>query len=906
MTRAYSDHQNAGRVPSQQRRVIARVIRFVPTNFVFFLYLAASIALLLMTTKSYGGPHEECNQLCATCSRGAYPFGAAVGAVGGNSVSVCRCSNPDANPDGGIPFACWEKTPFFNASTPTNQKCKSFAMTDCDAIPKTPEELSASVSRQALKNENEQASRELEAQRQRDEFNQQANLKKQTAARAERDLKALDEGYQKQRKTDSEKLESYKETYGRLMRKEGEWKDSNCENSQSPSDCYARVEKHIAALEDKIENEKKVYEDKKTKLQGEHRGAVASATSLEKEGERRASRVLDGKPLDVADAQADGSVNTAIESSAPGGVKRTAADHRASAQRLMETADTLEQDGKTEEAQGLRAHAAAHYQAAAQGGGQPAPEGYREYPAGVAAPGERAPQGAGAQGLGEQAYDPNHVPVERFRADAPKGADKNSSEKKGPPTFIADGGRCSASIAAMMAAEAKKAGFEGSHRDLARWFNDSQNPEAQRIKNDHANYNCESDEDFLEGYKISSQLIGITSAATAGAAAQTAQLKVLDVSSSSDPNQQGNVHKTALEAMGTAHRAASITSGVAALAHGWTAYHTARIGGRQERASERTQDALMTEDVAQDNRVGSEENYSAAGAGFAMAQRRDLSSTTANERGHTAATAAMAEHKRLGSQGDSQMWQNIIQATVAGASFVGNWMQADAYNKAAGEFTNPQPSTQPLGAPPQDTGFGGLGTTPPQFSPSEITANPEVVPLGDSPNENLGGGPPLIPPPLAGNPTGGGLKEPGPGLSNGFIAPGQTQGNAAGGGAGLAGGGAAGGADKERGEGGSESIAGGPSKFEGGGAGGFGIAGGGARHGGDTGSLDFAGLLGALTKGDEKERAPAGGILDYNTGRRNALGGSGRDDGSILGRNSNLFVRISNQTMDHYKRGQLR
>ena len=71
--------------------------------------------------------------------------------------------------------------------------------------------------------------------------------------------------------------------------------------------------------------------------------------------------------------------------------------------------------------------------------------------------------------------------------------------------------------------------------------------------------------------------------------------------------------------------------------------------------------------------------------------------------------------------------------------------------------------------------------------------------------------------------------------------------------------------------------------------------------------MDLGSLLAQFLPKKEGEENPnaAKSILDIN-GRNPASANAQNDDGSILGPNSNLFLRVSSTTQLYYKTGRIR
>ncbi len=272
--------------------------------------------------------------------------------------------------------------------------------------------------------------------------------------------------------------------------------------------------------------------------------------------------------------------------------------------------------------------------------------------------------------------------------------------------------------------------------------------------------------------------------------------------------------------------------------------------------------------------------------------------------------AALGTKKALADKASGLALQHGVQAGVLAAGGALNLAQAsmlrdqrdamgsgDITTSGAPEFHaivagGPNGALVDTSAPPggitQTLGDGAAATA------AEAAQDTTKAPVG------------AIPPPLFGgaaNP--GGLKDASPGVSGGLAGTGSSSGGggSAGGGSGSGGGSdSGGGADKA----GDEAV-GSKTKFEGAasGAGGFASNSSGTRDKNTGMSADgiLAGLLGA--KGDD--RKPASDIVNFgkNGAAAKAQAKSDEEEG-ILGKNTNLFTRVSKTTVSYYKTGKLK
>lgn len=180
-------------------------------------------------------------------------------------------------------------------------------------------------------------------------------------------------------------------------------------------------------------------------------------------------------------------------------------------------------------------------------------------------------------------------------------------------------------------------------------------------------------------------------------------------------------------------------------------------------------------------------------------------------------------------------------------------------------------------------------------SPAPITPGVDLGPPGS------GGGAPTSG--LRDNPAGGA------GTVNG-LANGNQPGGGGGGGLPGVGGGDSGGASEGGGAAGDHLAGGGQAsnQFQSIGGGGAGYANAGSRGSAknETG-MDLNSLLAQfLPKKEEKAEGGPSSIADFGSGRGRGPASAEQDDGSILGPNSNLFLRVSNTALGKYRRGDLR
>ncbi len=299
---------------------------------------------------------------------------------------------------------------------------------------------------------------------------------------------------------------------------------------------------------------------------------------------------------------------------------------------------------------------------------------------------------------------------------------------------------------------------------------------------------------------------------------------------------------------------------------------------------------------------------------------RDFITTTQNLdvaehfQGHTIKTDEMQEkHEALSEEAKGMAIQTgyeALMSAINGANLIkqGNQMLADS-KKVYGLPPAPPQTFIPQGNPnninlqPGQFGFGSNGgpNEAPVTDGGLNQSTPEDTAKAD------------IPPPILGNPTGGGLKDAPPPAGGGLVATsgGSVGGGGSGGGGGGGGSGGGSGNSSENTNPTAPSLQGGVSKFDstGGGGGGFASTGNGnSNRVNSTGSMNFNEMLAKFLpkQGGEEEKDPkAKGILfDGPQGARGLA--SEPMDPSILGPNSNLFKRVSGAMLSHLKRGNLR
>lgn len=413
-------------------------------------------------------------------------------------------------------------------------------------------------------------------------------------------------------------------------------------------------------------------------------------------------------------------------------------------------------------------------------------------------------------------------------------------------------------------------------------------------------YNCDADEDTLHAFEVTSQMLDVSmqvgtgiSSGIAVANTQNAALNGEDVFV-----EGAQQMKNTMIATGTQQSIVGAGQIVMSIAAG-------TMKGKHSDGIE----ALDTAQQQQGSRAvsgGSKDQRGMSAVGASVYLRQDEDNVDAKEVegiGRQQMDAMRGVHSEMKAKANATMTQLVIQGAMNAAG--GAAKLAQGLLMEVPDAADTSSDLPPLTAATPN-GVVEEGVAPPSFDPT-ATGN-EIVADGLEDTTDNGGTGGDIPPPLLGAGPGGGLKEsPVPGGGGGFLgAAGTSSGGGGSGGGGLGGGGPS--ADGG-GESGSESLATGAVKFDpaGGGNAGVGFAGGAgaARRNGDTG-MDLNGLLAQfLPKKEETGRAPAGSILDYGDGKKKTIGPGDQDDGSILGPNSNLFMRVSNTMMTKFKKGSL-
>jgi hypothetical protein len=455
---------------------------------------------------------------------------------------------------------------------------------------------------------------------------------------------------------------------------------------------------------------------------------------------------------------------------------------------------------------------------------------------------------------------------------------------------------------------------------------------------EYDNYKCDDVEDTLAGTQLGSQMTSQLGQAAAQTAGQSAVTNVQQFQGpNATPEQQANVQKQALLSMAQAERNVAYTQmGMAAaqgiftvmnIKAGTDSKHTISAGGSILDAS--NQDA-----AGMNMQIGDQDamkKFARAGGHFAghendenlqqhsentmqalgtLMSKKKLGRDESEDLARGEVSKAMEVAKKNKKAADMQALQSGMQMVVAAAGAASNMMQAQALEDEAnqlgtGEGGPTGPGINPLNAEvPQGRADGG--TPPPTLTPQANVGSGGAAATAE-PDGASGGPPAALPPPLfggGGNP--GGLKDGAPPPSGGTVGAGTTSGG--GGGLGSAGGGGGGGADSAGDKAGGDGVGGPPTKFDSAGAGGGGFAagpGGGGKRSQDTG-MDLSGLLSQFMPKKEEDRKPSS-ILDFSGKGKDGNAGPGNvDDGSILGPNSNLFMRVTTTTQTYYKKGHLR
>lgn len=473
---------------------------------------------------------------------------------------------------------------------------------------------------------------------------------------------------------------------------------------------------------------------------------------------------------------------------------------------------------------------------------------------------------------------------------------------------------CATTVRTIIIAKAREQGHKiGATREE---FISFLSHEGADLKNQiESQYGCSAATDTIktqEGLNMLSQM------AAAGAATGMGMSTASKVSDANIQN-KGNsaaIAKASMKAMETQARnlaymqtgqsALSVWGGTNMLLTASDQEKAARLGRKNIETTTGVYDKESVQTAWGEQKIAGEE-YRAGGLAVSSLSGED------NAKGSQAKAAAKiaAESsnynknaKQANQLGLATMMMGIQQ--LAGAA--GSWYQAEEYKQKAENLEDSNPAVTPppvaTGAPSGNT---DVANTPGGPGDAGISENP-VVSTSDNKQED---GPANIPPPISGgggNP--GGLKDPAPLASNSMIGPATGSGGGSGGG-GLSGGGGGGaGAGDKPAENAAVGATGGPAKFEstGGGAAqaAFGSAGGSNRRVASAGEMDFNKMLEAfMPKQPGADDKPAGRSIAFaleQERRKNA----GVDDGSILGKNANLFIRVSNTTMSFYKRGNIR
>lgn len=371
------------------------------------------------------------------------------------------------------------------------------------------------------------------------------------------------------------------------------------------------------------------------------------------------------------------------------------------------------------------------------------------------------------------------------------------------------------------------------------------------------------------------------------------------------------VNRKAFEEMGSALQTTAYVQIGAGIAQMVLSNHGRRVENRQDEAQDRVT-------MIRENRVGvvDDQGHQLKNKGMAAYLASDEDKFDAqelNKEGNQMTEAAIAAHERTAKAAKEFKVKTFMQSLVNLATGASNWSQGKQYKDTANMFSDPA-AQNPTGelapgesggdvenTPPPPIVGGGGNTDSGELAQTAVTDPEEKRKAGAFP-----GGP------LIGGRTSGGLKDGQKFGGNGGGGSFGPMGTVAGGGNGVGGGvnaasSGSGGGDKPAGA--DNVVGGGAVKFEGGGAASgapaFGSGSGGTGSAGKGGGsdMDINGLLAQLMPKPGEEHG-AGGPNILGPGRGLASGEGG--EGGVLGRNANLFLRISGTTMNYYKKGELR
>lgn len=488
-----------------------------------------------------------------------------------------------------------------------------------------------------------------------------------------------------------------------------------------------------------------------------------------------------------------------------------------------------------------------------------------------------------------------------------------NNEKEAKPIAMTD--QCSATVLGLLAEEASQTNSFGSRQEMLDYVHTNMTDKKNQLMK---KYGCRQAETKLTAYEAASQFTDIAASSGAQLAGMLATNKVQNdqIESMKNGSDPITVQKSALEQMSKTYKTAAGINSVTALSNLAMLGATADIARKQNKAAKeaaRLASQKMTNEVSLYSQEACRNNPDpmckvklasvAQGVG-SLSSDEDLTGKTGAARLSESAEA----HGQMAAAAQAQLFAQTQKFVTNMASSIQNGIaakqlqeQANQLQSAGGPITNPLVATGDGGG-----SWEGGGVLPGMVDPTGLGSDGSSAAVVEDPTNTDPALP--IPPPLfggGGNP--GGLQDAPVPMTGGLIGNGTTSG---GGGGGLGGfGGGGGGGDNGGGgdPGWAEQLTD-KTKFEGTGSGGNFMAAGnrGGSRNQDTG-MDINGLL-ARFMPQKEDRMPSSIIDGYgNNGTIEGTEGPGNvDDGSILGKNSNLFQRVSDTTMAQYKRGNLK
>jgi len=476
---------------------------------------------------------------------------------------------------------------------------------------------------------------------------------------------------------------------------------------------------------------------------------------------------------------------------------------------------------------------------------------------------------------------------------------------------------CGPTVNAMLVKEAiALKGGNPSRDDLIHFMNTDSNFLNQREKIE-SKYSCDASITVLDVAEKIDQGMKVAATVTTGVVTGMAQYEVQKASG--DPNQ--NVHRVANDQMANS----MVKTGMMQTGMGAVQFIFKGIAGldinREQNTALKDLNKYNTDpnEVAKTGNQQTEADLTNAGATMAVLDRKAAAGPEAaeeyNAEGEGYVQSSRNVHREVKDRAAQTSATGFIEGALNLAQGILSWklgsdMKCDEDNTSPaclGPMASPPP---PLvgGSPEQVEASGSVPVPMPGVSGGD--ASPVIAEGVENLEEEAFDD--RFPLPGGGGGGGGGnnlLQRPDPHKANFVAGTGSGTGGSVGGGGGGGGGSAPRGNEK----GGVEKTLSASGKKFGdslaaGGAG-FGSSGGAAKRSDGT-NMDMGGLfdkLGNLLPNNRKEKKEDSSILDFGT-RGIASAGSGTevDDGTILGRNSNLFLRVSNTTMTYYKKGRLK